>query len=61
MGIEHEQQWVFVCDTCGELEVLGAGTSRRYSIKEARKDGWKIGNKVTCPECANKKEDLNGR
>ncbi len=54
MGLYTESQLVIKCDTCGEMETNG-GQGRAFSIKSFRKDGWKIGKKVTCPECYAKK------
>ena len=51
MSLFTESQLVIVCDICGEMET-NAGQGREYSIKIFREGGWKIGKKVTCPQCA---------
>ena len=51
MSLHTESQLVIICDVCGEMET-NAGQGRAYSIKGFRKNGWKIGKKVTCHECS---------
>lgn len=50
MGICTECQVVVSCDFCYE-NLVEAYWRQKEAIKEARKLGWKVGKKVTCPKC----------
>ena len=50
MGIHTEYQSVIICDSCGN-NYVNAYMSQKDAITKARRDGWSIGKKVTCPEC----------
>ena len=54
MGICTEYQAVVSCDFCGE-NLVEAYWIQKEAIKEARRMGWKIGKKVTCPKCQERK------
>ena len=54
MGIKTEYQAVVSCDYCYE-NLVEAYWRQKEVIEEARKLGWKIGKKVTCPKCLRKK------
>ena len=51
MTIKTVTQTSIACDTCGTTAHCEAGVGRPQAITWARGDGWKIGKKVTCPEC----------
>jgi len=53
MGIRTEYQAVITCDTCLD-NWIEAGYTQKEAIAGARKAGWKIGKKVTCPKCQQK-------
>jgi uncharacterized protein YjcR len=45
------------CDTCGK-EISYEYDCKKYIIKWARQEGWKIGKLCTCPACAEKKQSV---
>ena len=55
MGIRTEYQAVITCDFCYN-NWIEAYYTQKEAIKGARKEGWKIGKKVTCPKCQKKGE-----
>jgi hypothetical protein len=50
MAVKTEYQAVVSCDFCSDNIVEGYWRQKE-TIKEARRLGWKIGKKVTCPKC----------
>ena len=58
MGVLTEYQAVVSCDSCYD-NLVEAFWTQKETIKEARKLGWKIGKKVTCPKC--QKGEYNDR
>jgi hypothetical protein len=50
MAIRTEYQVVISCDSCWRNWVEAYFTQKR-GIAHARKEGWKIGKRVTCPAC----------
>lgn len=54
MPVLTEYQAVVQCDSCGDSLVEGFWRQKE-AIAEARKMGWTIGRKVTCPVCREKK------
>ena len=54
-GIISVTQVSIWCSSCADSYV-DAHLTQRQAIKDARKDGWSIGNKVLCPQCRNQKK-----
>lgn len=52
MPVRVESQTVIECDTC--LSQFIEPYSRKRVLSEARKNGWKIGKNVVCPDCQKK-------
>ena len=50
MPVLTEYQAVIQCDFCSDSLVEGMWRQKE-AIAEARKMGWTIGKKVTCPNC----------
>jgi len=48
--IKTEYQAIIQCDVCGETQTY-AWMSQKEAIEDARREGWKIGKKVTCLRC----------
>jgi len=55
MPVRTEYQAVVTCDFCYQ-NLVEAYWRQKDAIKEARKADWKIGKKVTCPECQKRRE-----
>ena len=53
MAVHTEYQAVVSCDFCGE-NLVEAYWTQKQIIKEARREGWRIGKKVKCPKCRRK-------
>ncbi len=53
MGVRTEYQAVITCDSCGDNWVEAYYT-QKMALRNSRKQGWKIGKKVTCPMCQKK-------
>lgn len=47
--IEHIQTTKIICDYCGKT--LTFHNNDTYAINWARKNAWKIGDKIRCPDC----------
>ena len=54
-GIISVTQVSIWCSNCCDSYV-DAHLTQRQAIKDARKDGWSIGNKVLCPQCRKQKK-----
>jgi|GEM_PF-4759548 len=52
MPVLYEYQTMIQCDICGayEAEMI----YKHHMIEKYRELGWKIGKRVTCPECVNR-------
>ncbi len=50
MPIRTEYQAVVTCDDCWR-NLVDAYMLQKEAIRAARRKGWKIGKRVTCPEC----------
>lgn len=48
--IEYIKTTTIICDCCGKTRIFHK--DKTYSIYWARKNGWSIGNKVRCSDCA---------
>jgi len=59
MGVHTEYQAVVTCDFCGE-NYVEAYWRQKELIKEVRKEGWKVGKKVTCPKCQQELKEEHG-
>ena len=55
MSIRTEYQVVITCDSC-PINWVEAYERQKQAIKAARREGWKIGKRVTCPECQRRGE-----
>ena len=60
MAIWVNHQTVITCDVCQLKDFIEAGR-RKDNVKLARKYGWKIGRKVTCPDCLRKDKQQDSR
>jgi len=62
MPVRTERRIIISCDGCGDgwggplfpKAIAAAQASQRGAIFYARMQGWKMGKKVTCPECQKK-------
>lgn len=50
MTVKTDRQVAITCDNCPENWV-SSHITQKQAIKLARKEGWKIGKKTTCPNC----------
>lgn len=58
MVFERQTQYHITCDVCEDAWSAHAN-DRRISLEEFRSDGWKIGKKCVCSDCAKKKKDVH--
>ncbi len=52
MGVIKYTQWLFICETCGDMTTFDEPVRKLKAISEIRKSGWLIkGDKTYCPKC----------
>ena len=56
MPVKTEYQVVIGCDLC-YTKWVDAYVRQKEAIKEARREGWRIGKQVLCPECQKRRAE----